>query len=148
MIAVVAIVVIGPKELPRALRTIGRWVAKARSLTREFQSNIDDMIVQSEIEELKKTATTMGNFNTDNIIENTTASAVNTAETGTSASVNTENPDEVGNAVPLDSGFTSDNDALLQLETERKVLANQHAETNKGQQNLTDEKIVSKATET
>ena len=47
MIAVVAIVVIGPKELPRTLRTIGQWVAKARSLTREFQSNFSDMITKS-----------------------------------------------------------------------------------------------------
>ena len=68
MIAAVAIIVIGPKEIPRTLGTIGRWVGKARSLTREFQSNVDDMIAQSEITELKKSADPIGDFNAENIL--------------------------------------------------------------------------------
>ena len=79
MIAVVAIVVIGPKELPRTLRAIGQWVAKARSLTREFQSNINDMIDQSEIEELRKSANNIGDFGVGNILENTTPGSINRA---------------------------------------------------------------------
>ena len=79
MIAVVAIVVIGPKELPRTLRTIGQWVAKARSLTREFQSNINDMIAQSEIEDLRKSAENIGDFGVGNMLEDTTSGSVNRA---------------------------------------------------------------------
>ena len=54
LIAVVAIVFIGPKELPGALRALGRWAGKARAMAREFQNNIDDMIRDSEIDEIRK----------------------------------------------------------------------------------------------
>ncbi len=54
LIAVVAIVFIGPKELPGALRALGRWAGKARTMAREFQNNIDDMIRESEIDDIRK----------------------------------------------------------------------------------------------
>jgi len=53
-IAVVALVVIGPKDLPRVLRALGRWAGKARAVAREFQSSIDQMIRESELEEVRK----------------------------------------------------------------------------------------------
>ncbi|MDP6345030.1 MAG: Sec-independent protein translocase protein TatB [Alphaproteobacteria bacterium] len=62
MIAVVAIVVIGPRELPRTLRTIGQWIAKARSITREFQSSINDMIAESELDDIRKSADKLRSF--------------------------------------------------------------------------------------
>ncbi|MCC7045765.1 MAG: twin-arginine translocase subunit TatB [Alphaproteobacteria bacterium] len=58
VIAAVAIVVIGPKDLPLALKTVGQWVAKARSLAREFQGSVDEMIREAEraaeLDKLKK----------------------------------------------------------------------------------------------
>lgn len=54
VIVVVAILVIGPKDLPRALYTIGRYVGKARAMTRHFRSGIDEMVRQAELEELEK----------------------------------------------------------------------------------------------
>jgi sec-independent protein translocase protein TatB len=54
VIALVALVVIGPKDLPRVLRTAGKWAAKARSVAREFQSSIDQMIRESELDEVRK----------------------------------------------------------------------------------------------
>ena len=61
LIGIVALVVIGPKDLPRALRVAGFWVRKARTLSREFQSSVDQMIREAELEEvredLKKAAT-------------------------------------------------------------------------------------------
>ena len=59
MIAVVAIVVIGPKDLPRTLRTIGQWIGKARAVTRDLQNSVNDMIADSEIEELRKAGSSM-----------------------------------------------------------------------------------------
>jgi sec-independent protein translocase protein TatB len=56
VIGAVALVVIGPKDLPKALRTVGMMVNKARGLAREFQSGLDDMIRESELEELRKAA--------------------------------------------------------------------------------------------
>jgi sec-independent protein translocase protein TatB len=55
LIGGVALVVIGPKDLPRALRTAGIWVRKARSISREFQGTIDQMMREAELDEVKKT---------------------------------------------------------------------------------------------
>ena len=54
IIAVVALVVIGPKELPGLLRTVGRWVASMRVMASEFRGHVDDMVRQSELDEIKK----------------------------------------------------------------------------------------------
>ena len=54
VIALVALVVIGPKDLPRAMRTVGHWVRKIRLVARDFQSNLDDMIRESELDEARK----------------------------------------------------------------------------------------------
>lgn len=54
MISVVALVVLGPKELPRALKTFGAVMAKARGMAREFQSGVDEMIRETELDDLRK----------------------------------------------------------------------------------------------
>jgi sec-independent protein translocase protein TatB len=54
LIGMVALMVIGPKDLPRALRVAGFWVRKARTLSREFQSSIDQMIREAELEEVRE----------------------------------------------------------------------------------------------
>ena len=54
LIGIVALVVIGPKDLPRALRVAGFWVRKARTLSREFQGSIDQMIREAELEEVRQ----------------------------------------------------------------------------------------------
>jgi sec-independent protein translocase protein TatB len=71
VIAVVALVVIGPKDLPKALHTVGKWVAKARSLAREFQNNVDDMVRQAELDELRKQVEQARNFNLTQELEKT-----------------------------------------------------------------------------
>jgi|SRR6266404_8909012 sec-independent protein translocase protein TatB len=54
LIGVVALVVIGPKDLPKALRTAGIWVRKARTISREFQSSVEQMMREAELDEVKK----------------------------------------------------------------------------------------------
>ena len=54
VIAVVALIVIGPKDLPRVMRTVGNWVGRARGMARHFRSGIDTMIRESELEEMEK----------------------------------------------------------------------------------------------
>lgn len=71
LIAVVALIVIGPKDLPYALRTVGFWVRKARTLTREFQSGIDEMIREAELEDVRKKAVELKNANLARHVENT-----------------------------------------------------------------------------
>jgi sec-independent protein translocase protein TatB len=54
VIAVVAVVVIGPKDLPLALRTVGRWTAKIRKVSGHFRSGIDTMIREAEMAEMEE----------------------------------------------------------------------------------------------
>jgi sec-independent protein translocase protein TatB len=54
VIAIVALVVIGPKDLPRVMRIVGEWVGRARGMARHFRSGIDTMIRESELEEMEK----------------------------------------------------------------------------------------------
>ena len=54
VIALLTLLVIGPKELPRVLRTVGQWVRKAQSLAREFQRGLDDMAREADLEDAKK----------------------------------------------------------------------------------------------
>ena len=54
LIGVVALVVIGPKDLPRALRVAGYWVRKARTLSREFHSSVEQMIREAELDEMRQ----------------------------------------------------------------------------------------------
>jgi sec-independent protein translocase protein TatB len=54
LIGIVALVFIGPKDLPKALRIAGFWVRKARSLSREFQSSIDQMIREAELDDVRQ----------------------------------------------------------------------------------------------
>ncbi len=63
VIALLALIVIGPKDLPKVLRTAGQWMRKARGLTREFQSGLDDMIREAELDDAKKAVETGRNFN-------------------------------------------------------------------------------------
>ena len=51
---IVAIVVIGPKDLPRALRMAGSWLAKIRRVSGHFRSGIEGMIRQAELDEMEK----------------------------------------------------------------------------------------------
>jgi|SRR5438270_5681746 len=54
IIAVLALIFIGPKELPRVMRTVGYWVGKVRGMARHFTSGIEDMVRQAELEEMEK----------------------------------------------------------------------------------------------
>lgn len=54
IIAVVALVVIGPKDLPRVMRGIGNFVGKARGMARHFRGGIDTMIRESELADMEK----------------------------------------------------------------------------------------------
>lgn len=54
VIAIVALVVIGPKELPALLRSWGKWMAKMRGMASEFRGHVDEMVRQSDLDEVKK----------------------------------------------------------------------------------------------
>ena len=54
IIGIVALIVIGPKELPGALRTLGQWMTKIRRMAAEFQGQFQDAMREAELAELKK----------------------------------------------------------------------------------------------
>jgi sec-independent protein translocase protein TatB len=67
VVAVVAIIVIGPKDLPRVLRAFGKTVAKMRGMAREFQGHLDSAMKEAGIDEVKKEFDNIKN--STNIIE-------------------------------------------------------------------------------
>ena len=54
IIAIVALVVIGPKDLPRVMRAIGNFVGKARGMASHFRAGVDNMIRESELQDMEK----------------------------------------------------------------------------------------------
>lgn len=54
LVAIVALVFIGPKDLPRAMHFVGKWVGRARGVARQFRSGIDTMMREAELAELEK----------------------------------------------------------------------------------------------
>ena len=54
IVAIAALLFIGPKELPGAMRTVGRWVGKIRGMARHFTSGIDAVIREAELEEMDR----------------------------------------------------------------------------------------------
>jgi sec-independent protein translocase protein TatB len=55
VIAVVALIAIGPKELPGVLRMVGQWMGKARKMAAEFQGQFQEAMREAEMADLKKT---------------------------------------------------------------------------------------------
>ena len=54
VIGIVALLVVGPKDLPLLMRRVGQFVGKARAMANEFRASFDEMARQSELEELRK----------------------------------------------------------------------------------------------
>lgn len=54
VLAVAALIIVGPKDLPMMMRRLGQFVGKGRAMAREFQAAFDDIARQSELEDLRK----------------------------------------------------------------------------------------------
>ena len=70
ILAVLAIIVIGPKDLPGAIRTITKWIRKARSMARDLQDGLDDVVREADLEDLKKELDSPGGLDIAKKIEN------------------------------------------------------------------------------
>jgi sec-independent protein translocase protein TatB len=62
VIALVALIVVGPKDLPKMLRMVGRFVTQLRGMAGEFQRHLDSAIREAGIDEVKKEVKSMTNF--------------------------------------------------------------------------------------
>lgn len=60
LIAVVAIVVIGPKDLPRAMRTVGQWTTRVKRMAGDFQRQFNEAVREAELEDVKNEVAKLG----------------------------------------------------------------------------------------
>ncbi|HTP83388.1 MAG TPA: Sec-independent protein translocase protein TatB [Alphaproteobacteria bacterium] len=100
VIGTAAIIFIGPKELPGALRTAGQWMAKARSLAREFQNSVDDMIRESELEKIKSEVDKLGSTDLQKHIETAVDPEGEINKALTAPAISLDEPAAAGPAVP------------------------------------------------
>lgn len=54
LIAIIALIFIGPKDLPRVMRSVGRWIGKVRGMARHFTAGVETMMREAELEEMEK----------------------------------------------------------------------------------------------
>ncbi len=69
VIAVVAIIVVGPRDLPRMLRTVGQTVGKARRMAGDFRSQFDDALKEADLDDLKKDVDSLRSLNPANALK-------------------------------------------------------------------------------
>src|SRR3954451_15809304 len=96
VIGVIALIVIGPKELPAVLRMVGQWMGKMRRMAAEFQGQFQDAMREAEMADLKKTfdETTSGLTSVFDPIKNDMDKMVNDPMSmGSSSAASTATPD-------------------------------------------------------
>ena len=54
VVAILALIFIGPKDLPKVMRTVGHWIGKIRGMARHFTSGLENMVREAELEEMEK----------------------------------------------------------------------------------------------
>jgi len=69
LIVLVAVIVLGPKELPQAMRALGRFTRQARKLAGEFQGHVNELIREAEIDDIKKSVSQVTTLNVGSEIE-------------------------------------------------------------------------------
>jgi sec-independent protein translocase protein TatB len=70
IVGVIALVVLGPKELPNALRTVSNLTKTARKLANEFQSGVNEIVREAELDEARKAAQSIGKGSVSKAIGN------------------------------------------------------------------------------
>ena len=75
IIAAIAIIVVGPRDLPRALKSISGYISKAKSMVRELQSGIDEVAREVDLENIRKDAQEVGNIDIESELKDAVAPA-------------------------------------------------------------------------
>src|ERR1700759_4961293 len=71
LIAVVAMIAIGPKDMPAAIRAVTGWVKKARRMAAEFQTHVDEMVREADLSEIRSSINEIRNFDIRGELERT-----------------------------------------------------------------------------
>ena len=93
VIAVIALIVVGPKDLPRLLRTFGQWMGKAQRLANEFRRGLDQMAKESGVDDVKRQVEAVASLHP--------ANQVKKAVLGTGAATPTPKVAEAAKPAPL-----------------------------------------------
>jgi len=80
IIGVVALVVVGPKELPQMMRTAGQWIGKARRMAAEFQGQMNEAIREAELDDVRKSVDDLRSLSPKNLIAEQFASVSQTLD--------------------------------------------------------------------
>jgi sec-independent protein translocase protein TatB len=100
LIALVTIIVVGPKEIPRVLRTVSLWAQKIRGMARDFQSGIDDLAREADLDDFRKELTEAKDFdigrNVEDMIDPTGeyAKSIQDIEESVETSLEEKSPDD------------------------------------------------------
>lgn len=71
ILVVLAVIVVGPKDLPRAVKTMTHWLRKARGMAREFQSGVDEMVREAELDDIRAEANKIGTMDLEETLKDT-----------------------------------------------------------------------------
>src|SRR5215468_1961075 len=71
LIAVVAVIAIGPKDMPVAIRAVTGWIKKARRMAAEFQTHVDEMVREADLSEVRNSINEIRNFDIKGELERT-----------------------------------------------------------------------------
>lgn len=96
VIVIVAVLVIGPKDLPLALRTAGRWIGKIRRVSAQFRTGFDAMVREAEMEDMEKKWRD----------QNAKIMAEHPGDESAEGANGVANPDMTPLAAPVDNGST------------------------------------------
>ena len=120
MVAAVAVIVVGPKDLPRLMRTIGQFVTKAKGMASELQSQFMDIAHQSEMDDIRKSVSDIKVQNPLEDIESDLAKA--TAGENLNSTIHTlDDRDSESPEAASDPALTDDYDDLEEWDTPAEV---------------------------
>lgn len=123
VIAVVALVVVGPKELPQLLRTVGRLVGQARKMAGEFQSQFNEAMREADLDDVKKHVDDLRSLNPKSIIANQLSSVTDELTKVDGAVRDQLSPFDVGASHEVGAGFSSASAAVAGLEADHRSTA-------------------------
>jgi sec-independent protein translocase protein TatB len=136
IIAVIALIAIGPKELPGVLRMVGQWMGKARKMAAEFQSQFQEAMREAEMADLKKSFDEVkeaaSGFTSTNVItslQKDVSAALNIddidkpAASAETPAASSETPAVVSAEAPQPLAITPENQDQVTTETAQQVPA-------------------------
>ena len=71
LVGIVALIIVGPKDLPKMFRVVGKYVGRAKEMARDFQRSFEDAAKESGFDDIKRNFDSVKDFSPNNIAKNT-----------------------------------------------------------------------------